>query len=330
MNLRASGLFVANGLLVVALGCGSRADLAGQLAANGGGSGASGGSVTPSCAGSGTPLMLATDSSRVVGLAVDATNVYWLDAEGNVRKVPKCGGTATTLANAGSARAGSLGAFTIDATRAYWVAGANDLFAVPLSGGTPVTLASGMDTLGLTVKGPELYSVSHSFVVRLSVDGGTPSKLAESSTYAPGLPAADDANVYWVGDGVFSAPRAGGTATTLATARDVATGLAIDDANVYWCDSSAPAAPMMRTPKAGGQSMTLATNQFGATGFATDGHDVYWTLGGTSGAVVRVAVDGGPVTTLASASSPGAIAVDDTGVYWASDGPATVTRLSTK
>ncbi len=273
--------------------------------------------------------MLATDASRVIGLAVDATNVYWLDAEGNVMKVAKCGGTATTIANAGNAGADSLGAFTIDATSAYWVAGASVLLAVPLSGGTPATLASNMDTLGLTVKGPDLYSVSHSFVVHLSVHGGTASKLAESSTYAPGLPAADDANVYWVGEGVFSAPRTGGTATTLATTRDVATGLAIDDANVYWCDSSDPAAPIMRTPKAGGPSVTLATHQSGAAGFATDGHDVYWTVDETPGAVVKVAVDGGSVTTLASATSPGAIAVDDTGVYWAeSQGP--VMRLSAK
>lgn len=332
VNLRPSGLLVANGLLVFALGCGSRADLA---ASGGSGSGNApvGGSVAPSCAGNGTPLVLATDSSRVVGIAVDATNVYWLDAEGNVMKVSKCGGTATTLANAGSARGGSVGAFTTDATSAYWVAGANELFAAPLSGGTPVTLAPNMDTLGLTVKGANLYSVSHSFVVTLSVHGGTPSKLAESATYAPGLPAADDANVYWVGEGIFTAPRTGGTSTTLATARDVATGLALDDANVYWCDSSNPDAPIMRTPKAGGRSVALATHQSGATGFATYGQDVYWTIDEAAGAVVKVAADGGPVTTLASATSPGAIAVDDTGVYWAElqgAGPASVMRLSAK
>ncbi|HEX8794469.1 MAG TPA: hypothetical protein VF765_26170 [Polyangiaceae bacterium] len=326
MNLRTSGLIVANGLLAFALGCGSRAD----LAPSGGSSSAPvGGSVAPSCAGNGTPLVLATDSSRVIGLAVDASNVYWLDAEGNVMRVSKCGGPATTLANAGAARSDSLGAFTTDATSAYWVAGANALFAVPLSGGTPVTLAPNMDTLGLTVKGAELYSVSHSFVVHLSVHGGTPSELAASSTYAPGLPAADDANVYWVGEGVFSAPRAGGTTTTLATARDVATGLAIDDANVYWCDSSDPVGPIMRTPKAGGPSVTLATHQSGAAGFATDGHDVYWTIEEAAGAVVKVAVDGGSVTTLASATSPGAIAVDDTGVYWA-ESEGAVMRLSAK
>lgn len=337
-NLRASRFLVANGLLacVFALGCGSGADPSGQRTASGG-SGSTGpsggGSVAPSCAGNGTPLVLATDSSRVVGLAVDATNVYWLDAQGNVTKVSKCGGTATTLANAGSALSESLGAFTTDATSAYWVAGANDLFAVSLSGGTPATLASNMDTLGLTVKGADLYSVSHSFVLSVSVHGGTPSELAESSTYAPGLPAADDTNVYWVGEGVFTAPRAGGTATTLATARDVAAGLAIDEANVYWSDSSDPVSPIMRTPKAGGPSVTLASHQLGATGFATDGHDVYWTIDETAGAVVKVAVDGGSVITLASATSPGAIAVDETGVYWAElqgAGPASLKRLSTK
>lgn len=330
MNLRPSRLLVTSSLLtfVFALGCGSRAELAAS-GGSGGSSPSAGGSVAPSCAGNGAPLVLATDSSRVIGVAVDATHVYWLDAEGNVMSVPKCGGTATKLANAGSAGADSLGAFAIDATSAYWVAGPNDLFAAPLSGGTPATLASNVDTLGITVKGAEVYSVTRSFVVSLPVHGGTPSKLAESSSYALGLPAADDANVYWVGEGVFSAPRSGGTATTLATTRDVATGLAIDDANVYWCDSSDPAAPIMRTPKAGGPSVTLATNQFGATGFATDGRDVYWTIDGIDGAVVKVAVGGGSVTTLASATSPAAIAVDGTGVYWAESRGAVV-RLSAK
>jgi hypothetical protein len=315
-------------LLLVALSI-----TAAACSSSSGSSSASGGdSVDPSCAGNGSPLVLATDSSQVIGLAVDTTSVYWLDAEGNVMKVPKCGGTATKVANAGNAQGDSLGAFTTDATRAYWVTGANDVLAAPLSGGAPVTLASNMDTLGLTVKGPDLYAVTHSFVVSLSLQGGAPSKVAESSTYAPGPPAADDANVYWVGEGIFTAPRTGGTATTLAATGD-ATGLAIDEANVYWCASSDQNAPIMRTPKTGGPSVTLATHQFGATGFATDGHDVYWTIDESAGAVVKVAVDGGSVITLASATSPRAIAVDDSGVYWAElqgDGRASVMRLSVK
>jgi hypothetical protein len=327
-------------VLAFALGCGSRSDLAEMLAARGGsGSASGGGSVALSCAGNGTPLVLATDSSQVIGLAVDAKNVYWLDAQGNVMKVPKCGGTATTIANAGNAWGYGLGAFTTDATSVYWVAGANVVLAAPLSGGTPATLGSTVETLGLTVKGADLYSVTRRFVVALPVQGGTPSKVAESSTYALGAPAADEANVYWVGDGIFSAPRTGGTATTLAATPEVAKGLAIDDANVYWCDSLGQYAPIIRTPKSGGPSVTLAANQFGATGFATDGDDVYWTIDAAQGAVVKVAVDGGSVVTLASATSPRAIAVDDSGgVYWAefqgapntSDGPASVMRLSSK
>jgi sugar lactone lactonase YvrE len=53
-------------------------------------------------------------------------------------------------------------------------------------------------------------------------------------------------------------------------------------------------------------------------GIAVDAVDVYVTLGGTSGAVVRVPIAGGPRKTLASGRyEPRGIAVDGANVYWA-------------
>jgi hypothetical protein len=240
-------------------------------------------------------------------------------------KVSKCGGTATTLATAGTAFGSSGGGFglALDATNAYWVDDPGDVLAVPLAGGKATTLASNAsDVLGLTLAGGNLYWLTPSVVEALPIQGGAPSTVAMSASSSPNTPAADDTSIYWGGDGIFSVSRAGGTVTTLATTRQVSTGLAIDDANVYWCAFSEASTPILSTPKTGGPSVTLATGQVGATAFAADGLNVYWTINEGVGAVMKVPVSGGAPVTLASAPTPGPIVLDDTSVYWAqSNGP---------
>jgi hypothetical protein len=333
----APGLLLATGLL--AFGCG-RTGLYELETAGNGGSGSSSGVDTLGCStGDGTPMALATEPNQVMGLAVDATNVYWLDSQGSVMKVSKCGGTPTTIATAGTAYGSSGGGFglAVDATRAYWADDPGDLLAVPLAGGTPTTLDSNAwNVLGLTLSGSDLYWVTPSVVASLPIQGGAPVTLGTPSAIAQGPPVVDDTNIYWVGNGVFSMPRAGASVTRLA-ASGPSTGLAIDDANVYWCANSLEHEPIMSTPKTGGPSVTLASDQLGANGFAADGQNVYWTLP-VFGAVMKVPIAGGTPITVASAPSPTAIALDDTSIYWAqfygtpttTGNTATVMRLRPK
>jgi hypothetical protein len=342
----APGLLLATGLLV--FGC-SRSglgdlDLGGPNASGGSSSGVHTSSCTPGTT-NGAPMALATDASPVMALAVDATSVYWLDWQGNVMKVSKCGGTATTLASAGPAYggtnasgAGGGAGLAIDSENAYWADSPGDVLAVPLAGGRPTTLASNVPGVaGMTLRNTELYWVRGFGVEAMPIQGGVPSLLAKTFDYSPSpsIPAADDTSIYWVADdGVFRVPWAGGAMATLAKASPITAGLAIDDANVYWSEG----ASILSTPKTGGPSVTLATDQIGATGFAADGQNVYWTIGSpaSTGAVVRVPVAGGSLVVLASGPWFGPIALDDTSVYWAQadvpvgSGTASVMRLSPK
>jgi hypothetical protein len=52
-------------------------------------------------------------------LAVDGTNVYWVDWQ-NVYKAPIAGGAATAIASSVSASVGPNGPLVVDASHVYW------------------------------------------------------------------------------------------------------------------------------------------------------------------------------------------------------------------
>jgi hypothetical protein len=68
----------------------------------------------------GTPTTLVSTSSYVANLAVNATNVYWIGS-GGVMKVPVAGGAVTPLADGSATYGGGSMAFAVDATNAYWI-----------------------------------------------------------------------------------------------------------------------------------------------------------------------------------------------------------------
>lgn len=127
--------------------------------------------------------------------------------------------------------------------------------------------------------------------------------------------------LYWTTqDGrVLTVPTSGGTPTQLAY--EVTGGVAVvaDQAAAYWTNT---AGEVERLPLDGGKATVLALTQSPFRGLAVDESSVYWldsnfTVPGSMGSMLKVAIDGGPVTVMPApdGGSFGGLAIDDTSLY---------------
>lgn len=181
----------------------------------------------------GTPTTVASEHS--LGVAVDATRVYWVSALG-VQAAPLTGGPAVTLAAASSAAEG----LAVDSNYAYWAdQGTGSILRVPLGGGQVATLASGQASpWRLAVTPSEVVWTNAGdggSVVAVSLDGGPPTTLAAGVPSMGGI-AVDSTNVYWSPLlSLLKVPLAGGAVTTLSTGNYE--GVAVDSVSAYFRDT---------------------------------------------------------------------------------------------
>jgi len=218
-------------------------------------------------------------------------------------------------------------------------------------GGSVVTLASGLE-------GPNLLAVDDANVYWTNVAVGSAMQSLEQAPKSGGAPitlasglesmsiAVDSTSVYWTNcnpvrnsDGsvinngsVMKVPIGGGSLTTLFSDLSCPGNIAVDTTNVYWTElldgsssygSPPPSCQIMKVSLDGGDPIVLVTGPCGQ-GLAVDGTNVYWADGPL---LMKISVDGGEQTTLASWSyNVDMVAVDSESLYW-TDG-ASIAKVS--
>jgi hypothetical protein len=244
-------------------------------------------------------------------LAVDDTNVYWSDIAG-INTAPKTGGTVTNLSSTG-------GAFIVlDDTSVYWAAGGNAL-SVGKTGGTVSTLGSVSGTAGLGV---------------------------------------DTTNLYWAaGLTAYAMPKTGGSSTALYTltmsglGHVGVAGLALDGTSIYvtadseFCTVSTTGGGSCVGGGIGPQYLLISESAFGPAWYASSpggssingsapvpsafsslaippvaGPAAFYAADSATGEISAFGGTPWPVPLFGGPSSPVALAVDDTYLYWADAG----------
>jgi hypothetical protein len=288
-------------------------------------------------AGSCQPVVVATSAQGNIGVAVNASGVFWTSEDGNVRTVPLAGGPVTTLASAQPALEG----IAVDATRVYWVTGSSGggtVTSLPVGGSTPSVIAGGQGRPeALTIDATTVYwTTNESGTVASAPLGGGPVTVLASGLDHPYGIAVDASFVYWTNAGsmadagaVMRVAIGGGTPDTLSLGRSYPWHLAVDATSVYWLESdgnqptSKPS--LMKMPKDGGSPVTLAVPPpTFVSGIVVDATRVYWTGSSkTDGYVMAVPLGGGAATTLANnQADPLGLAEDATSIYWVDYGPS--------
>lgn len=275
-------------------------------------------------------VKLAGGQGQTIGLAVDATHVYWTSQNlGTVSKVSVNGGTPTTLATGISSPAG----VAVDSTSVYWVAGSGgNVYKAPLAGGNSTILANAQSgPLNVAVDATNVYwTNSGGTIMKVPIAGGSTTQLATGQTP---LGLAVDANyVYWT-NGYFGSnnatvqkvPIGGGVPITLVSGQTRPTALAVDSMYFYWTTGAGNGADqLLKCPLAGcpGNIPTVLASGQQILGLANlilihvDPTDVYWPTG-LEGAIKRVSINGGVIKPLATAQQmPNAVVGDANAIYW--------------
>ncbi len=247
------------------------------------------------------PVTLASGQTSPTVLALSNTHVIWTNwsAMGAVMHVKKAGGSATALVSNLSA---------------------------------PV---------GLAVGGSYAYygTVDTGVLGRVGL-GGSKGAVLSTEPVQPALLALDSSYLYWpdFAQGTINRMvKAGGAIQVLSSGEVAPQGIAVDGGTVYWTNTGTPAqqnidGAIRQLPLNSLKATTVASSQHAPQVIVVYDSELYWTNAGSvetmssNGSLVHYA--DGKLTVLASSlPGPYGLAVDATGVYWASRWDGKIMRI---
>jgi hypothetical protein len=264
-------------------------------------------------------------------VAVDETNVYWVDpGQFAVMRVALAGGTPVTVATSEQ----SVCAIAVDDTYIYYPvdsysSSGNTVMQVVKTAvsGTPTPLGSVPDYVtALASDGKTLYwtELSPGLVMQAATsDVGGATSFAIGQDNPRGI-ATYGTRVYWTAGedgGVVVTSGSAGPAKTIVTGQNTPWGIAVSDAGVYWVDDMG--GQVMRLAPGSSTPTVLAADDDAPTSIALAGSNVYWGDGWFDGGVKAVPLAGGHVVTLAAGQDFAEVAAYGETVVWAVSGNGT-------
>jgi len=174
-------------------------------------------------------------------VAVDAQNLYFIDASRNLASVPVGGGTPKTLASGMSNSSAALSGGYVYFTRSG--ANADEIARVPVAGGTVESVVSSDSVTTVTTDGTTLFGGGQNGIIRAPIDGSSgPVPIMDmSSTFSFGMDQVVfcGTRVFWQSAGTFGWGALDGTSCEAVV--DEVTGFqgfAGTDTDVYIGDNS--------------------------------------------------------------------------------------------
>jgi hypothetical protein len=193
--------------------------------------------------------MYLTGASGV--FAVDANDIYVIDAGGQISRVKKSGGTWVALGNTFDANG-----LVLDASNVYAIdSQGHALWTLPKTGGPGTKLVTFTSMpFGIAIDGTNLYVTTNVGLEKTDTSGSIHQTLA--STPISLAVHTDATNVYWTSDYLHAMPKGGGSITNLSPQYSPYgfQHFTLDDTYVYW-----PLGNVLKAPKTGG-AVTPATS----------------------------------------------------------------------
>ncbi|HEY1957770.1 MAG TPA: hypothetical protein VGH28_19250 [Polyangiaceae bacterium] len=293
------------------------------------------------------PGVLATGQHAPVAVAVDDTNVYWLNRGTYVSLGPKlasiyqgdgqlmkcalagCNNHPTVVADLTNTTltGRTPSSLALDATHVYWSDDGVQSCAKDGCACAPNALTTN-GSLGIAVTPSSFFWTGGSSVFTCALGGcTTPLVLAQNAVEPEGI-VTDGADVYWTTEnGTLSSCALGGcNAPTLVWAgapessQAATRSVFVDDQNLYWANSNPlKYGSVMQCAKSSCAStlVTLADGRNAPNGVVADTKNVYWAEGNVYACAIGGCNDSPSVAVSASAS---AVAIDATHIYWAEVG----------